>query len=259
MFQDVYNGRELALRLAIRDISAQYRQAALGLMWAFILPVANTVTWLFLSGSGIISVGETELPYAAYVFSGTMLWAIFMDAVNAPLQQTTSAKSILTKIKLPYEALIISGIYKTLFNAAIKIAVVLGGLAILGIIPGSNILLLPLGILSLILAGTVIGLLLTPIGTLYSDIAKSLPLLMQFLMYLSPVVFPMPSNKIILAVFEWNPITPLILTARDWMTGMSPEYLGYFIFVNIILFVLLIITWMIYRVAMPILIERMSS
>ena len=93
MLRDILASRELAWRLAVRDISAQYRQAFLGILWAFILPLANTVTWIFLSGTGIVSVGETALPYPVYVFSGSMLWAVLMDAVNAPLTQTTASGS----------------------------------------------------------------------------------------------------------------------------------------------------------------------
>jgi len=116
MFADLGRGRELAWQLAVRDIKAQYRQAALGLLWAFILPLAHTLTWIFLSGSGIVEVKNTNLPYPVYVFTGTMLWAIFMDAVNAPLQQTIAAKAMLAKINFPRETLVVSGIYQTLFN-----------------------------------------------------------------------------------------------------------------------------------------------
>ena len=76
MCHDIWRGRGLAWRLAVRDISAQYRQAALGVLWALILPLANTAVWIFLNGSGIVQVSETPLPYAVYVFTGTMLWAI---------------------------------------------------------------------------------------------------------------------------------------------------------------------------------------
>ena len=162
------------------------------MLWAFILPLANTVTWVFLSGAGIIKVAETALPYPVYVFTGTMLWAIFMDAMNAPLQQTNQARSMLAKLNFPREALLVSGIYQTLFNAGIKIGLLLGALLVMGINPGWGLLLFPLGLLSLILVGTAIGLLITPIGMLYTDIGRALPLLMQFLMYLTPVLFPMP-------------------------------------------------------------------
>jgi lipopolysaccharide transport system permease protein len=109
------------------------------------------------------------------------------------------------------------------------------------------------------LAGTAVGLLLTPVGILYTDIGKSLPLLLQFLMYMTPVVFPMPDSGWAATVFKINPMTPLILTTRDWLTGFSPNYLGYFFIVNGLVIALLLMVWIVYRVAMPILIERMSA
>ncbi|AGA35478.1 ABC-2 type transporter-like protein [Thioalkalivibrio nitratireducens DSM 14787] len=60
MFRDIWRGRGVAWRLAVRDISAQYRQTALGLMWALILPLANTAVWIFLNGSGIVQVSVTR-------------------------------------------------------------------------------------------------------------------------------------------------------------------------------------------------------
>jgi lipopolysaccharide transport system permease protein len=92
-----------------------------------------------------------------------------------------------------------------------------------------------------------------------TDIGKSLPLLLQFLMYLTPVVFPMPADGWAALLFRFNPMTPLVLTARDWLTGFTPEYLGPFFLVNACVIALLSIVWVVYRAAMPILIERMSA
>ncbi len=259
MFTDLVAARELAWRLAVRDIQAQYRQAFLGILWAFILPLANTFAWIFLNSSGVVKIADTALPYPVYVFTGTMLWAIFMDALNAPLQQANAAKAMLAKLNFPREALIVSGIYQTLFNASIKIVLLFGALLFMGIKPGFSLLLFPLGIVSLILVGTALGLLITPVGMLYTDIGRALPLLMQFLMYVTPVVFPMPEEGLASVLFSFNPLTPIILTTRDWLTGVLPEYLGYFVVVNIVAVVLLLVVWVVCRLAMPILIERMSA
>ncbi|MCF6153860.1 MAG: ABC transporter permease [Candidatus Brocadia sp.] len=259
MLGDLAASRELSWRLAVRDICAHYRQAFLGILWAFILPLANTLTWIFLSKTGIIVVRETALPYTVYVFTGTMLWAILMDSMNAPLRQINAAKGMLSKLNFPREALIVSGIYQTLFNATIKIVILIVALIILGIYPGWSLLLFPLGVLSLVLIGTSIGLLIMPVGMLYTDIGRALPLMMQFLMYVTPVVFPMPKEGWAADLFRINPLTPIILTTRDWLTNFSPEYLGYFASVNIIAILLLLFVWVIYRLSMPILIERMSS
>lgn len=260
MFRDVWAGRGLAWRLAVRDISAQYRQALLGILWAFILPLANTATWLFLNGSGIVSVADTVLPYPVYVFTGTMLWAIFMEALNAPLQQATAAKSMLAKINFPREALVLTGVYITLFNALIKITLMLIVLIIiLDIRLTWGLVLFPLGIFSLVLAGTTLGLLLTPVGLLYTDIGKSVPLVMQFLMYVTPVVFPMPKTGLALEIIRFNPLTPLIVSTRDWLTGLSTAVSEDFLMLNLIFLGLFFLLGIVYRTAMPILIERMSA
>ena len=259
MLRDLLSSRELAWRLAVRDISAQYRQAYLGILWAFILPLATTLVWVFLNGTGIVKVGETLLPFPVYVFTGSMLWAILVDAMNAPLQKATAAKAMLAKLNFPREGLIVSGIYQTLFNAGIKIGLLLAVLPFLGVGLGWNLLLFPAGLASLILVGTAVGLLLTPIGLLYTDIGKGLPLLLQFLMYLTPVVFPMPKDGFAAIVFTVNPLSPIILTARDWITGMPAEHLVGFVLVNLLALLLLVVAWIAFRLAMPILIERMSA
>lgn len=259
MLQDLLASRELAWQLARRDIKAQYRQTALGLLWVFILPLANTAVWLFIQGSGIVALEPTALPYPVYVLTGTILWAIFMDAVNAPLQQTIAAKPMLAKIKFPYEALVLSGIGQVLFNAVIKVGVLLGALLLMGIMPGWGLVFLPLAVLSLTLAGTAIGLLVTPVGILYADVGKGLPLVMQFLMYLTPVVLPMPNSGWAAGIFAWNPLTPLILIGRDLLTGFAPAHLEAFILVNAVMSVLLGVMWVIYRVALSIFVERIGN
>ena len=259
MFADLWAGRELAWRLTVRDISAQYRRTILGLLWALILPLANTLVWLYLNASGIVVLQETDIPYPVYVFTGTMLWAIFMDSLNAPMSQTHSAISMLTKLNFPREALLLAGVYKTLFNYSIKIVLLLCVLPFFKVNPGWGLALFPVGILALILTGTAIGLFITPVGMLYSDVGHVLPLVMQFLMYATPVVFAMPKAGLAAKLFILNPLTPLILTARNWLTGGSPEYLLYFAGVSAAAFVLLLVSWIGYRLSLPILIERMSA
>ncbi len=71
-----------------------------------------------------------------------------------------------------------------------------------------GLLLFPVGILSLLLIGTAVGLLITPVGMLYTDIGRAIPLLMQFAMYLTPVVFPDAQGGWAATLFELNPLTP---------------------------------------------------
>jgi lipopolysaccharide transport system permease protein len=259
MSQDLWAGRELAWRLATRDISAQYRQSALGILWALINPLTTTAVWLFLSNSRLVQVADTGLPYPAFLFTGTLLWSILVDSLTAPLAQVNANRPLLAKINFPREALILSGIYQTLFNAAIKIGILLLVLPLLGIHPGWGGLLIPLGILAMVLTGTALGLAITPLGVLYGDIGRGIPLITQFLMYLSPVVFPLASKGWTSQIMRLNPLTPLIINARAWFTGQPPQLLGEWLLTVGCSALLLLLVWMVYRLAMPILIERMSA
>ena len=259
MFADLGRSHELAWRLSVRDINAQYRQSRLGILWAFIMPLATTLTWIFLNMSGIVSVKSTDIPYPLYVFTGTLIWSIFMESLLAPLTQTNAAKSMLSKINFPREAIILSAFYQVLFNSAIKIVLLIIAVVVMGYFSGWLILLFPFTILVLILAGIAIGLFLTPIGMLYNDIGRAISLGMQFVMYISPVVFPIPNSGWVKIPFAYNPITPLIMVARQCLTGYSGSYLPGFILVTSCMLVVLLFSWVIYRITMPVIIERMSS
>jgi lipopolysaccharide transport system permease protein len=260
MWRDLIEGRELAKGLALRDFRAQYRQSILGILWVFILPLGNTITWIFLRRTGVVSVSETDIPYPVYVFTGTMIWSIFTESLQAPLQKVIANKSLLSKINFPREALILSSFYQSLTNALIKVVLMVVGMILLGYnFLDATFLLFPVAILSLILSGIAIGLLLTPIGLLYTDITKGLPILMQFLMYLTPVVFAVPKTGWIATFMSYNPLTPLLVASRDWITGNSTAFLQGFVEINVIVVILIFAGWIIYRVAMPVLIERMSS
>ncbi len=259
MWADLKGSRELAWRLAVRDIRAQYRQSLLGYLWAFILPLATTLAWVFLNASGIVRIADTGLPYAAYVLTGTMLWQMFVEALQSPLHQVGASKSMLTKLNFPRESLILSGMVKWWFNAAVKLAIIIPALLVFGVYPDWHIALVPLALLGIMLVGVAIGLLLAPLGMLYTDIGRGIPVVAQFAMFITPVVFAMPKGGLTLRLFELNFMTPVILTGRAWLTGSASPAPVDFSVVCAVSVLLLMIGWVIYRITMPVLIERMSS
>ncbi len=259
MMRDLGSSRELAWRLAQRDIKAQYRQSYLGYLWAFIIPLATTVTWVYLNVTGVVRVEDTAIPYPVYVFTGTMLWQVLVEAVQSPLQQVGMARGMITKLNFPREAVVLSGLIKVASNVGIKLLLLVPAVLLLGVRPDAHLLLLPFALAALVVLGMAFGLLLAPIGMLYSDIARGIPLVAQFVMYLTPVVFALPTHGWLAAVCNWNPATPLILTARAWLTGSSSPMIGYFFVVFFGSLILLFVSWLIYRITIPVLIERMGS
>jgi len=259
LFRDVSLSWHLAWRLAKRDISAQYRQSFLGYLWAFIMPIANTAVWIMLNRSGVVRIADTAIPYPVYVFTGTMIWQMLVEAVQSPLQQVTMSRSFLTKLNFPREALIVAGLLKQAFSLIVKFLILVPAIILLGVTPDWHLLIAPLALLVTVLTGSAVGLLISPIGMLYNDVGRVIPLLAQFFMYITPVVFAVPSSGLMAQVFRWNPATPLVLTSRAWLTGTETPAFVPFLVVAGLAFILLFIGGLLYRLALPILIERLSA
>ncbi len=258
MLSDAKSSNGLAKQIAKRDISAMYRQSILGILWAFIIPLVNALIWLYLQGSGMIKISDTGMAYPIYVFSGTMLWQIFVESLQSPIQQVAASKSILAKLNFPRESIILAGIYKNLFNASIKVLILLPIVFYFGAAPTWTIIFFPLGNLSSAVVGNAIELLLTPIGTLFTDVGRIIPFLAQFLMFFAPVVFAIPESGLGKVIFEFNIMTPILITTRDFLVGGNLDWLFYFFMVNIGSVLVFIFGWAIYRITMPVLIERMN-
>ncbi len=257
--RDLNSSRFLAYQLAKRDITAQYRQSYLGMLWAFATPLATAFVWIILNSSGAVKITNTGIPYPVYVFAGTLLWSIITESINSPIQNTNAAKSILTKINFPREALITSGILKLLFNTAIKVVLLLVFVFFYGVDVTWGLLFFPFAILGALIVGNTIGLLLTPIGMLYNDIGKLIGFGMQFLMYATPVVFAIPESGLLKTIMEYNPLTPIIMVGRNLVVGLPLEHLTYFLIVLIICIPLFFIALVFYRISIPIFVERLSA
>ncbi|HBK83803.1 MAG TPA: polysialic acid transporter [Flavobacterium sp.] len=257
--KDLDESRFLAFQLAKRDITAQYRQSYLGVLWAFIPPLTTALVWMLLDSSGTIELSQSGVPYPVYVFSGTLLWSIITDSISYPIINTNAAKSILTKINFPKEALITSGILKLLFFSVIKVILLLIFVFVYGVGFNMSLLLFPLAILGSLIVGTTIGLLLTPLGMLYEDIGKLITFGMQILMYATPVLFVMPKTGFIKTIMEINPLTPIIVVGRNLAVGLPVEYLGYFLITLLVCTPLFFVALVFYRISIPIFIERLSA
>lgn len=247
---------ELAKRLTLRDWKAQYRQSLLGIAWAFFTPVLNTLVWLFLQKSGIVTIADTGLPFPVYVFSGTMIWSIFTESIQMPLRSTQQARSMLSKINFPKEALLLSGVYKVAGNSMIRFALVGLFFAYYGLFPSLDWLLLPFLLLHLILFGTMVGIWLTPFGMLYHDVGRLLPYVLQGLMYLSPVLYSIPKAGIVMRIMQTNPVTPLVGNIRNAFASNTLFLIEYQLSLGIFMFCFLFLGWAFYRSAMPIIIEK---
>jgi lipopolysaccharide transport system permease protein len=259
IFKDIRPAHELAVRLFKRDVKSQYRQSFLGFFWLIVPPLLTAGLWIFLNNNKVVNVGETDIPYPLFVMVGTMLWQVFVEGVNQPLSSVSSNNSMLTKINFPREALLLTGFYTIMFNLVPKLLVLAAVFYFFKIEPAPSLLYFPLGVLMISLTGFAIGLILTPIGLLINDVARGLMVLLPFVMYLTPVIYPAPASGQVALVMKFNPLATLINSTRDWLSGNLDYIPNEFIMLSCFTLLFLMIGMLAFRISMPIITERFGG
>lgn len=259
MGRDLMASRELAWRIMVRDLSAQYRQSLLGFFWAVIPPIVTALGFTFAKNAGVVTLGETELPYAAYVMFSMTLWQTFTEALSAPVQAWTQAKPMLTRVYFPRESLLLAKLGEVLVGFAVKLVFIAAIFLWFDMPVTARVFLAPLALAPLIFLGLALGTVLACLGGLYQDVSKGLPFLILVWLLVTPVVYPLPKEGTFAALVRLNPVTPLLVTTRELATTGHVSDPAAFAAASAFTLVCLVLSWLAYRVAVPFVVERMSS
>ena len=258
VFDGVWSSRELIWSLFVRDLRSQYRQSIMGYVWLFVPPVVTAAVWFFLNNQRIIRV-ETDIPYPIFVIVGTTIWASFISFVQRPLIGLLGGKPVFTKIEVPPEAFIFSSMLRAIFEMGLRVLILIPVFVAYKFQVPPTAFLFPLVLLLLALVGLAIGTMVIPIGGLYSAVQNGINSFIGLFMYTVPVVFPIPESGGYLAtIMNHNPLTPVVALARDVLTTGSLEWAGQALITGGVSAIILFLSLLFLRVALPHLIARMG-
>jgi lipopolysaccharide transport system permease protein len=111
----------------------------------------------------------------------------------------------------------------------------------------------------LMLFGIMLGVLMVPMGALFQDITYGMVLITNALMLITPVVYAPPDSGTLATIMKYNPLSPLILCSRDLLITGDTTYLPATLVVMAVCLVLFVVGWILFRLAVPILVERLGS
>lgn len=251
-WRDLRSAPPVAWQLFRSSVQARHRRAGLGYLWLLLPTLGTTLVWVYVQSRHLVAIRATEMPYLAYALSGTILWQTFSEALGSPLQQLTANKAIITRSRVPHEALILAGVFETLLNCAVRLLILAVVLVAQGVAIGPEVLLVPAGVVALVLLGLALGLLVTPAGMLYDDVHRAITLVLGFWFFLTPVVYPAPRSGLL----RLNPVTPLLDTTRRWLTSAPPP--GDFVAVAGVTVAVLLAGWFLQRLARPHVVARLG-
>jgi homopolymeric O-antigen transport system permease protein len=220
---------DLLHTLSVHRISVRYKQTLLGLVWAVLQPLLMMV--LFTAVFSVLARMPSDgLPYALFAYSALLPWTFFSTGVTNATNSLVTHTQLITKVYFPREILPATYVIAGLFDFAVGFVVLLGLMAWYHV-PLSREAWNLLPIL-LLLSGWILALslALAAVQVRFRDIGVALPVLVQALMFASPIIYPL--SAVPTAWRGWyllNPMAGIVSSFRDILlrqTQPDPEPLG---------------------------------
>jgi len=220
-WQELKEYRELLFFLALREIQIRYKQTIMGASWAVLQPLFTMVVFTLIFGK-LAQMPSDGIPYPLFSYSGLLLWTYFSNALSSSGNSLVNNGSFLSKVYMPRIFIPTAPCLAGLVDYFISMSILVLMMIYYRFMPGIEILLLPIIVLITFLLASGIGYWLSSICVKYRDVKFVLPFLIQMLLFLSPVIYPV---SIVGENTQWllylNPMTGLISAHRACLLGHS--------------------------------------
>ncbi len=217
-WRDVWRYRDLMFFLAWRDIKVRYKQAALGVGWAVIQPLLQTLLLTFVF-SKLAKMPDGGVPYILLVLCGNLPWMLFTNAFNGAGGSLVGNSHLISKVYFPRLVVPISSLAVALLDFAVVFVFALPLILAFGIWPGWHLLLLPLFLVLALVIALGAGLWITALTVKFRDFRFITPFILQIGLFVTPVGYRtdfLPNWRDLLAL---NPLTGVVDGVRWCLLG----------------------------------------
>jgi ABC-type polysaccharide/polyol phosphate export permease len=256
VWSELLRYRELLWSLAWRDIRVRYKQSALGIAWAVLLPLSLMLvfTFVFTRAIDTTSVMQLDMPYALYAYLGLVPWMFFSTSLGNCMNSLVANRNLVTKVYFPREVFPLSCVASSFVDFCIAMSVLVGLMLYFQLsgqwtfTPHVTLFFLPVVLLVQITLTVGAGMLLAMANLFYRDVRQVFGVAIQLWMFISAVVVPVPQDGSLLArLIALNPLVPIIGGYRDCVIyGRWPEP-GAFIYACMVSLALLFGGWLCFR------------
>jgi len=253
-WKELWQYRELLYFFTWKEIKVRYKQAALGILWTLLQPLAMMTIFVLLLAQGM-GLKTGNIPAPVYYLCGLLIWNLFNHGVTHASQSMVSNANIIKKIYFPRLVIPLSAVLTSSFDFMISLVLFYGLLLYYSIINSFSVAWLHLGISILIAYIIVIftafslGTFLSAINVKYRDVRYVLPFLIQTLFFITPVMYDTSIIKQpwIKTILELNPLNFAIDLIRNNINNLStflwPEWSFWVPVVIILLYITAIYTF----------------
>jgi lipopolysaccharide transport system permease protein len=240
-YRNLFNAMT-ATRLKIR-----YRQSVLGWLWAALQPLALMVLYAAIF-SHVLGYDTALMPYPLFLAAGLLPWSFCSTALSTAATGMLAHHSLMAKVYFPREIVPLSYVAAALFDLLIASLLLLAMMLIYHV-PISPVALIGLPIAATLALHTAATcLLLASLQIYVRDINVALPLVLQVLMFTTPVVYPAIIVPQSVQAFYWmNPLAILISDFRQAVVGRSVPHVGGLLYCVLLGLVFFLVTYSIFK------------
>ncbi|MET3939709.1 lipopolysaccharide transport system permease protein [Paenibacillus sp. PvP094] len=224
------NNKHLIFQLVKRDILQRYRGSNLGLLWSFFTPLFMLIIYTYFFGfvfnnkwGGALSDNKYE--FALVLFCGLLVFNFFSEIITKSPSLMVGNTNLVKKVVFPLEILPIVLTGSALFHMFVSIVILFIGVLIVGTVHWT-IIFLPLVIFPVILLSLGFSWFLSSLGVFIRDISQFIGLVMQALMFMSPIFYPISViPEKLRFIYYINPLTYVVEDVRRVvMWGVFPNW-----------------------------------
>lgn len=212
--------RELLYLLIWRDIAIRYRQAVFGVTWAVLVPTVQLIIFTVIFGRFAGLQPDGDYPYPLFVLAALVPWNFFSQSVVLGGQSLVNQQEVIKKIYFPRLYVPTGSVVGNGAELLISLLLYAVLLAWYRHVPSWQVILLPALLAWLLLVSLGAAYLLSALTLAYRDFRYVSPLIVQSLLFLSPIVYP---ARILPDQIGWllglNPMAGIIDAFRSAVLG----------------------------------------
>jgi len=190
--RELWAFREVLWAFAVRQVKVKYKQAAIGVGWAVVQPIAAAGIFALFLGR-FANVTSEGAPYLLFALCGTVIWTYFSASASSAAESLVNDSALLRKVFFPREVLPLAAILAGLVDLGPGLAILVIAALLYGIVPGVAWLALPLVLAIVVLFAAAVGVGLSGLNVYYRDVRYVLPFVLQLGLFASPVVYSLAS------------------------------------------------------------------
>jgi lipopolysaccharide transport system permease protein len=187
---ELWAHRDLVYFLTKRELQIRYRQSFFGIGWAVLQPLTLAFIFALFFGELVNLQDQVSIPYPLFAVAGLVPWLFTAQAVTNSANSLVKDAALISKVYFPRLAVPLALALSLILDLLVALAVLVVMTLIYGVSIASTVYLVPAFLLLGVLTTFALGTLFAAINVKYRDVQLVVPMLVQTMLFITPVVYP---------------------------------------------------------------------